>query len=195
MYWKAFFFFLRNREDSGHDNINKETYGLKSKRPPPQVSELSQFEDCMLDMVQRIEFSTNYTQNKLQEQLKKDLQEIRQDKHIFVKADKKTNHYKTELNDYSNLVQKNVTKANKKTKQTIPNTSNFADLNIAQSLALDDRIEISASRDAFITLKDHKPDFTNNPSFRLINPFKSEIGIISKRIWIISTKKLSKQRK
>lgn len=50
-------------------------------------------------------------QNKLQEQLDKDLQEIRQDKHIFVKADKTTNHYKTEPNDYLNIVQKNVTKA------------------------------------------------------------------------------------
>ena len=48
-------------------------------------------------------------QNKLQEQLDKDLQEIRQDKHM--KADKTTNRYKTEPNDYLNIVQKNVTKA------------------------------------------------------------------------------------
>jgi len=33
-----------------------------------------------------------------------------------------------------------------------------------------------------ITLKDHKPDFTSNQSCRLINPSKSEIGIISKHI-------------
>ena len=43
-------------------------------------------------------------------------------------------------------------------------------------------IEVSASKDAFITLKDHKPDFINNPTGRLINPTKSEIGIISKHI-------------
>ena len=43
-------------------------------------------------------------------------------------------------------------------------------------------IEVSASKDAFITLKDHKPDFINNPTCRLINPTKSEIGIISKHI-------------
>ena len=35
---------------------------------------------------------------------------------------------------------------------------------------------------AFIALKDHKPDFVKNPTFRLINPAKSEIGIISKHI-------------
>ena len=135
-------------------------------------------------MIHRIEFSTNHTQNKIQEQLDKDLQEIRQlqDKHIFVKADKTTNHYKTEPNDYLNLVQKNVTKAYKKTNQSIPNAITSADQKIAQNLALDDQIEISASRDAFITLKDHKPDFTSNPSCRLINLSKSEIGIISKHI-------------
>ena len=35
---------------------------------------------------------------------------------------------------------------------------------------------------AFITLKDHKPDFINNPTCRFINPTKSEIGIISENI-------------
>ena len=53
---------------------------------------------------------------------------------------------------------------------------------IAEKLELDDRIEASASRDSFITLKDHKQDFINNPTCRLINPYKSEIGIICKEI-------------
>ena len=75
-----------------------------------------------------------------------------------------------------------MTEAYKKTNQTISNTINLADQKIAQSPALNGRIETSGSRDAFITLKDHKPDFTSNPSCRLINPSKSEIGIISNRI-------------
>ena len=33
---------------------------------------------------------------------------------------------------------------------------------------------------AFITLKDHKPNFNTNPKCRLINPSKSELGKISK---------------
>ena len=53
---------------------------------------------------------------------------------------------------------------------------------IAEKLELADRIEASAPRDSFITLKDHKPDFINNPTCRLINPCKSEIGIISKNV-------------
>ena len=34
----------------------------------------------------------------------------------------------------------------------------------------------------FITIKDHKPNFQNNPSCRLINPYKPEIGKISQQI-------------
>ena len=35
---------------------------------------------------------------------------------------------------------------------------------------------------AFTTLKDHKENFANNPSVRLINPAKNEMGRISKTI-------------
>ena len=118
----------------------------------------------------------------LQRKITDDLKEIQQDKHIFVKADKTTNHYKTEPRDYLTLVHKNVTKAYKKTNQNVPKVITSDDRKIAQELRLDDRIEVSANRDSFITMKDHKPDFINNPTCRLINPSKSEIGIISKHI-------------
>ena len=39
-----------------------------------------------------------------------------------------------------------------------------------------------AKKDAFITLKDHKANFKNTPSCRLINPMKSDIGKVSKKI-------------
>ena len=54
------------------------------------------------------------------------------------------------------------------------------DKEIAEELDLDDRIEESSCRDSFITLKDHKPYFINEPTYRLINPSKSEIGIIKR---------------
>ena len=53
---------------------------------------------------------------------------------------------------------------------------------IAKKLQLDSRINSTAKREAFITLKDHKPKFANNPTCRLINPAKSEIGKISKQL-------------
>ena len=45
---------------------------------------------------------------------------------------------------------------------------------------LADKIERLAERDAFISIKDHKENFENNTKCRLLNPAKSEIGIISK---------------
>ena len=133
----------------------------------------------MLEMIQRVEFKTNLHPDGLQS---KDLKEIRQDEHIFVKADERSNYYKTEPNDYTTLVNKNGTKSYKKADHNVPKVISFDDKKIAESLGLDDRIETSACKDSFITMKDHKPDFLNNPTCRLINPSKSEIGIISKHI-------------
>ena len=177
MRWKAFFFLNKNTDDA-----TKETYGFKSKRSPPHVKELNEFEDCILDMIQRVEFKTNTHPNDLQKKLSKDAKEIKEEKNIFVKADKTTNYYKTEPNDYMTLVDKNVTKTYKKTNPKVPDMITLKDKIIAEKLELADRIEASAPRDSFITLKDHKPDFINNPTCRLINPCKSEIGIISKNI-------------
>ena len=53
---------------------------------------------------------------------------------------------------------------------------------IATQLNIQDRTERIAERQAFISLKDHKENFANNPTCRLINPAKSEIGRISKQI-------------
>ena len=39
-----------------------------------------------------------------------------------------------------------------------------------------------AMKEAFITLKDHKDNFANRPTCRLINPSKTEVGRISKRL-------------
>ena len=55
-------------------------------------------------------------------------------------------------------------------------------LYITTKLDLDDRVELIATKNAFITLKDHKEHFANRPACRLINPSKSEIGKISKQI-------------
>ena len=53
---------------------------------------------------------------------------------------------------------------------------------IATKLNIDHKINSIAKQPAFITIKDHKANFKTNPSYRLINPAKSDIGKISKRI-------------
>ena len=43
-----------------------------------------------------------------------------------------------------------------------------------------ERVDCLLMTDAFITLKDHKPNFTTNPKCRLINPLNNELGKVSK---------------
>ena len=51
---------------------------------------------------------------------------------------------------------------------------------IAKELKLDSKLEQFANKKSYVTLKDHKDNFLNSPKCRLINPAKSEIGIVSK---------------
>ena len=44
------------------------------------------------------------------------------------------------------------------------------------------RMFINGKNNCFITLKDHKENFLNNPKTRLLNPAKNELGRISKAI-------------
>ena len=45
-----------------------------------------------------------------------------------------------------------------------------------------DQMDINSKNTFFITLKDYKENFFNNPTVRLINPAKQELGRISKAI-------------
>ena len=75
-----------------------------------------------------------------------------------------------------------ITKSYKKAPSSAPNQFISEEKKIATDLNLYNRIDALSSKNAFITLKDHKPNFQNKPTCRLINPTKSEIGIISKEI-------------
>ena len=50
-----------------------------------------------------------------------------------------------------------------------------------KKIGLVDRIEQFVEREAYVTLKDHKENFLNNPKCRLINPSKSKMGKVSKK--------------
>ena len=53
---------------------------------------------------------------------------------------------------------------------------------IADKLLISDRVDQLQKHDGYITVKDHKESFPHNPSFRLINPSKSDIGKVRKTI-------------
>ena len=61
---------------------------------------------------------------------------------------------------------------------------------IAVKLDLEDRIYQTSKKQAFISLKDHKANFINKPTCRLLKPTKSELGKISKQLISVNVKNM-----
>jgi hypothetical protein len=120
--------------------------------------------------------------NNVQTRLKTDIKQTKNSDHLLIQADKTTNFYILKPEQYKALTRSNVTKSYKLAPENCTDMITKTDIDIATSLNLEDRIEQLAEKTAFITLKDHKPNFQNKPTCRLINPTKSEIGKISKKI-------------
>ena len=79
---------------------------------------------------------------------------------------------------YTKLSQKHT----KKAKKNLSNIINEEAKDLATELDIEDRMECMAKQQAFISLKDHKENIQINPTCRLINPAKSEMGLVSKKI-------------
>ena len=99
---------------------------------------------------------------------------------VFVFADKTSNIYELPKDTYNKLLNENITKTYKKAPPKLENAVNSEAKSIAEKLELADRVESLAKSPAYITLKDHKENFSTSPKCRLINPSKSELGKISK---------------
>ncbi len=97
-------------------------------------------------------------------------------------ADKTRNIYETSLDTYNKLMHDNITKAYKHGSEGTISQIDDELKHISNNLGIGDRIEQMKKREAFISLKDHKENFENNPKCRLINPAKSESGKLGKII-------------
>ena len=157
--WKAHFFInLKSTENK------QETYGFNTQKSPPVIDELKEFEESMARLIQSIEFEKK--PNTFQAKLHQDINAIKNDSKLRIKADKTTNYYKMNPEKYNDLVNKNVTKTYKKSNKNEVEAMNRDAKRIAESASL----------------KEHKPNFENSPACRLISPTKSEIGHMSKVI-------------
>ena len=83
---------------------------------------------------------------------------------------------------YNKLLTENVTKTYKHAPDDTMHKINKELKYIASELNITNRIDPMNETPAFISLKDHKADFENNPKCRLINPAKSSLGKVSKSI-------------
>ena len=78
--------------------------------------------------------------------------------------------------EYDKLFNNNVTKSYKKSNiKTVNEVSKEANV-LTEKLKINDLVQCITQYEAFITIKDHKPNFPNC----LLNPCKSEIAKVSK---------------
>ena len=131
-------------------------------------------------MIPNIKF--RFVKDAFQKKLKGDIPKIKQLSNAFLFADKRSNIYEMPEEQYKKVLHDNVTKTYKKAPPKLETSINLEAKNIAELINLDDRIECIARTPAFITLKDHKPDFQQNPLCWLINLAKNEPDKVSKLI-------------
>ena len=175
--WKAFFFL--NPEASKADIPN--TFGFNTSRNAPLCKDISAFENALFDLVTNVKFR-NKPKDDFQKDLQKKVSDIKKSDKVFVLADKTTNIYKVEPDSYNRLLSNNITKDYKKSSRDDVDDVNKEAKVITEKLKIDDRVDMHSENPAYITLKDHKGNFTDNPKCRLINPAKSQIGKISKQL-------------
>ena len=179
MRWKAFFYLFPHKRPAP-----AEYYGFKSIRGAPSVMAMSDFESRITNLIQGIEFSSRLSP--FQRKLKADVNAIKNEPNVIMFADKTENMYKIDKQTYSQVLKKTVEKDYKKANSQTVNTILQQDKNIATRLKISDRVDIPAKKTAYVTIKDHKPTFNQeNPlavPCRLINPYKSNIGRVSKQI-------------
>ena len=162
---------------------NKETFGFKSANDPPSIVQLKEFEDGMISLVENIKFNKHSNNPcEFQRKLSNDIRKIKSNKNVTVKGDKSLNYYNVQPQRYNELVKNTVTKEYKKSTRHQEELITKKDKKLAESLEISDRVEVMPKSEAYITFKDHKSDFQNKPTFRLINPNKRNMGKVSKII-------------
>ena len=83
-------------------------------------------------------------------------------------------------NTYKKLLTDNISKTCKKTEYNIYNEIDKEAKTIANNYGVSERVDCLAKSNAFVSLKDHKANFSSNPKCSLINAAKSEMGKINK---------------
>ena len=124
--------------------------------------------------------------NQLQNPLKKDIKKINQSGKALTFADKSSNMYQLTKEEYVKMRRNAITSTYKKVNNNIKKRIDIKGKQIMEDVGKEilDRMDINGKNTCFITLKDHKENFLNNPTVRLINPAKRGLGRISKAILV-----------
>ena len=161
---------------------NQQGYGLCSFKMLPPVKKLAAFESKLIELGKNIKFQK--VKSQLQNKLKEDIKKINQSDKTLTFADKSSNMYRLTKEKYVKMRRNAITSTYKKTNNNIKKRIDIKGKQIMEHVdkGISDRMEIGSKNTCFITLKDHKENFLNNPTVGLINPAKNELGRISKTI-------------
>ena len=113
--------------------------------------------------------------------LEADTRKINNSKNVFILGDKTPNVYEVSPDKYKQLLHNSITTHYRKADCDTELEINREAQQITINLQIADRVDKMSQEEAFITLKNHKENFQNNPKVRLINPAKTQIGKISKQ--------------
>ena len=175
--WKVFF---KLHPEAKKSDV-PDTFGFRTSKAAPQSKEIAEFEKGLINLVTNVKFK-NSPKSSFQKELQNKVAEIKSSNKVFLLADKTTNIYKVDPEEYNKLLSENITKDYRKSSDQDVKAVNKEAKEIAEKLKIADRVEMHGESSAYITIKDHKDNFQDNPKCRLINPAKSEIGKISKQI-------------
>ena len=179
---KAYFYekSINGDDENNEEYKRKEVFGFKSWFNPQPSKHLVEFEKDVINLIKNIKFRR--CNNTFQKTLKDDIDRIKKSDKIIVKADKTSNLYLLSKDEYKKLLTENISDNYKISDKDIVDNINEKAKKITTKLEIENRVNVLALKNAYITLKDHKANFESKPKCRLINPTKSEIGKISKKI-------------
>ena len=134
----------------------------------------------MCDLVTKVQFRC--VNCSFQSKLNNDIRNIKSSEKVYTPADKTSNLYRTSKEEYCRLRHNAITSTYKKANKNLAGKINKLGKKFAKSKGVLEKMDANGTGNCFITLKDHKENFANNPQTRLLNPAKNEIGRISKDI-------------
>ena len=142
--------------------------------------ELKAFEEDVYKLISNVEF--RQVNNDFQTSMQETINAVKASKDIIIESDKTRNLYTIPVNEYKSTLKNTITKDYKKTVPVNVNTVNREAADLTFELGISDRVDEYVQAEAFVTVKDHKPNFPDRKEYRLLNPAKSNVGRISKSI-------------
>ena len=91
---------------------------------------------------------------------------LKKSKKLLVFADKTSNIYQIQTDKYNRVTTDEITSTNKNIPDKIGNKVNADGKKIIEYKEIVNRLFVNGRNSCFITLKDHKPHFLNNPRVR-----------------------------